>query len=407
MLRKMMPTFKFYDIGLNLTDPMYQGIYNGKKYHECDIKNVLHRAKLSRVQNMLLTGSSIQESQDAIQLAHQFHNEDVNLYYTIGVHPCCVNEFILKDTQSTIDNPTDDVEFNAKLDVSDLSFTKSKLRELYKLISENSTDPQFRAIGEIGLDYDRFYYSSQKMQLLFFEEQLKLSCLFPNLPLFLHMRNCCSDFIEILKKFVTGFVDNTDRFDVKDLLKDIKSTQQGLPSLKESGGVHYKFSPQRKFVTHSFTGSVEDLQDIMALSENSYIGMNGCSFKTQENIKCLKAVSLDRLLLETDAPWCDIRRTHESYKYLFEDSAREAGADDPWSLGLSQAYPDIQDWFKSVKRDKLHKKSIEERAQTTVKSRNEPCFMGHVATVVANVKEIPIEDVANKVWDVTCKVYGQ
>ncbi|SCU85164.1 LAFA_0D14202g1_1 [Lachancea sp. 'fantastica'] len=406
MLRKMSPALKFYDIGVNLTDPMYQGIYNGKKYHESDIKNVLHRAKLSRVQNLLLTGSSIQESRSAVQLARQYRNEDTKLLYTLGVHPCCVNEFILKDSQSTIDNPTDDIEFNEKLDVTDINFSKSKLRELYELIAENSLDTQFRAIGEIGLDYDRFYYSSKKMQLLFFEEQLKISCFFPHLPLFLHMRNCSADFVAVLKKFIHGFVDTSDRFDLRTIANSANQNQSYLPSAKDDG-MHYKFSPNRKFVTHSFTGSVQDMQDVLALSKNSYIGMNGCSFKTPENIECLREVPLDRLLLETDAPWCDIRRTHESYKYLFTNDTVSSEKDDPWNFGLSQAYPDIQDWYKSVKRDKLDKKSVQEREITTVKSRNEPCFMGHVATVVASVKNLPIEIVAYRVWNVTCEVYGQ
>ncbi|CEP60642.1 3'-5'-exodeoxyribonuclease LALA0_S01e15632g [Lachancea lanzarotensis] len=407
MLKKMSPALKFYDIGVNLTDPMYQGIYNGKKYHECDIKNVLHRAKVSKVQNLLLTGSSIQESRSAIQLAHQYRNEDTNLFYTLGVHPCCVNEFILKDTQSTIDNPTDDIDFNEKLDVIDLNFTKSKLRELYGLIAESCKDNQFRAIGEIGLDYDRFYYSSKKMQLLFFEEQLKLSCFFPSLPLFLHMRSCSSDFVAVLKKFIHGFVDTSDRFDFKADLETGKNDQSHLPCVNNDGNVHYKFSPERKFVTHSFTGSVQDMQNILALSKNSYIGMNGCSFKTQENIECLKEVPLDRLLLETDAPWCDIRRTHESYKHLFANNEVSTEKDDPWDFGLSQAYPEVKEWYKSVKRDKLDKKPVQDRELLTVKSRNEPCFMGHVATVVASVKQVPIEVVADQVWNVTCEVYGQ
>ncbi|SCV01273.1 LANO_0F10968g1_1 [Lachancea nothofagi CBS 11611] len=407
MLRKMSQALKYYDIGLNLSDPMYQGIYHGKKYHECDIKHLLHRAKMARVQNMLLTGSSILESKQVVQLSHQYHTDETRLYYTLGVHPCCVNEFVLDGNQSTIDNPTNDIEFNEGLDITDINFTKSKIRELFELINERSQDPQFRAIGEIGLDYDRFYYSSKKMQLLLFEEQLKLSCLFPEKPLFLHMRNCCSDFVAVLKKFLIGFTDSADRFDLKELI-DIPRRVPYLPWINESGEVCYKFSPNRRFVTHSFTGSVTEMQEILSLSDYSYIGMNGCSFKTEENINCVKSIPLNKLLLETDAPWCDIRRTHDSYKYLFSDlSSCKLETDDPWNFGLSQAYPDIQKWFKSVKRDRLDKNPIQDRDNITIKSRNEPCFLGHVASVVARVKDLPIEDVASQVWEVTCDVYGE
>jgi len=33
------------DIGVNLLDDMFFGVYNNKKYHECDLQQVLERAQ--------------------------------------------------------------------------------------------------------------------------------------------------------------------------------------------------------------------------------------------------------------------------------------------------------------------------------------------------------------------------
>ena len=47
-----------------------------------------------------------------------------------------------------------------------------------------------------------------------------------------------------------------------------------------------------------------------------HIGLNGCSLKTGENLAAARAVPLGRLLLETDAPWCGIRRSHAGHAHV-------------------------------------------------------------------------------------------
>lgn len=59
-------------IGINLTDPMYRGIYHGRQAHPEDLPQVISRAQKHGVRKMMVTGSDIEESQKAIELVKQY-----------------------------------------------------------------------------------------------------------------------------------------------------------------------------------------------------------------------------------------------------------------------------------------------------------------------------------------------
>lgn len=101
------------------------------------------------------------------------------------------------------------------------------------------------------------------------------------------------------------------------------------------------------------------------------IGVNGCSMKTAENVAVVKEVPLERLQIETDGPWCEMRASHASAKYM--EGAPPLG-------------------FKAVKKEKWQKGLM-------VKGRNESVTIVHVAHVIAGIKQISIDEV--------CEVYVQ
>jgi len=50
---------------------------------------------------------------------------------------------------------------------------------------------------------------------------------------------------------------------------------------------------------------MEEMKTLVEL--DLFIGVNGCSLKTEENLKVIKEIPNDKIMIETDAPWCDIR----------------------------------------------------------------------------------------------------
>lgn len=259
---------RYIDIGVNISDKMFNGIYNGNCVkHESDIEEMILRSKIFNVKKFLVTSSNISESENHIKICEKYP-EIVKI--TMGVHPCMVSdEFFVKNQNGKGFSNTLAQNFNEKLE---------KLRNLVLFGVEKGFT---KAFGEIGLDYDRKEFSNVYQQKLMFLKQLELYSSIKNneLPLFLHMRNACDDFIEILKPFI------------------------------ENGSIKGKHG-----VVHSFTGSEKDLKKILDLG--FYIGVNGCSLRTKENLHVALLIPKEKIMIETDAPWCSIKTTHESYKLL-------------------------------------------------------------------------------------------
>ncbi|EME38587.1 hypothetical protein DOTSEDRAFT_92583 [Dothistroma septosporum NZE10] len=304
------PSLRYADIGINLSDPIFRGVHHGKKAHEDDLQHVITRFLEIGGLKLMVTGSDLTESKNAVKLAEDYPGL---CYATVGVHPCSAEQFLKHDGG-------DD-----KL-----------LQELKELALEGKKTGTVAAFGEIGLDYDRLQHADKETQVKYFEKQLDLATEL-DLPLFLHSRAAAEDFEAILK-------------------------------------AHLDRLPKRG-VVHSFTGSMDEMQRIVELGFD--VGINGCSMKTEENLEVVKTVPLERIQIETDGPWCEMRPSHASAKFL-EDA------------------PPLP---KAVKKEKWNEEYM-------VKGRNEPCQITNVAYAIAAAKGVSVEEVCQAAWNNSIRMFG-
>ena len=62
----------FYQVGINLGDPIFRGVYHGKQAHDDDLNQVVQRALDVGCTKLMVTGSDLKESAHAIEIAKQF-----------------------------------------------------------------------------------------------------------------------------------------------------------------------------------------------------------------------------------------------------------------------------------------------------------------------------------------------
>ncbi len=135
----------------------------------------------------------------------------------------------------------------------------STMQTIKQLCSHNAV----KAVGETGLDFNRDY-SPRPIQEKVYAQQLELACEL-SMPVFLHERDAHKRFYGILKEY-------------RDRLK--------------------------RGVVHCFTGSKEALYSYLDL--DLFIGITGwvCDERRGKHLHpLLKEIPLNRLMIETDAPY--------------------------------------------------------------------------------------------------------
>ncbi|TLU65403.1 YchF/TatD family DNA exonuclease [Thalassotalea litorea] len=204
------------DIGVNLTNSRF----------DKDREDVILRARAAGVKELLITGTNVLESRQALALAQQHQA----LYSTAGVHP------------HDADGVSDDY-----------------LEQLKQIC----LDENVSAVGECGLDFNRNFSTPENQQRVF-QEQLVLASELQK-PVFLHQRDAFPTWKGIIDEHLA----------------------------KLHGGV-----------SHCFTGTLAELKQVLDMG--FYIGITGwiCDPKRgQELYDIVRYIPLDRLLIETDAPY--------------------------------------------------------------------------------------------------------
>ena len=306
---------RFIDVGANMMDDMFRGMYRGKRAHDDDTGAVLARARAVGVEKIIVTCGTLEEARSGVEMVRESRmiNASIGpeLYATVGVHPTRAYAF------------RDDPEG-----------TDAHVAKLLRVAEDGAREGAIVAIGECGLDYDRLEFCDAETQREAFARHFELARAV-GLPMFLHMRGggehvVIDDFVDILSVNAEGLT---------------------------------------MCVVHSFDGSLSDAERVLAVAPGRvFIGVNGCSLRSEANIDVIRAIPIDVMVLETDAPWCGIKRTHAGYVHL----------DLP-----PEHFP------LAVKKEK------HVPGETLVRDRNEPAHALAVAQIIAGIKGIDVNIVAD------------
>lgn len=221
-----------------------------------DLEGVWNRAQEAGVTNTIVIGTTIPTSEEAVAIASKL----VGIFAAVGIHPDVIGPATPKEAIS-------------------LETWERELTTLAK-------DDRVVAIGECGLDYVDLHSVNEteairlkNLQKQLFGLQIKLAKKL-NLPLSIHCRNVRS-IKDTPHHHLNAYAD------LFDTLEHFSKDDGRLP----------------KFVLHCMSGDRDYLKQGLRLGGYISFAGNVTYPSASSLVELLKATPLDRLLLETDAPF--------------------------------------------------------------------------------------------------------
>ncbi len=244
-------------------------IHDSEFAHKYDVSQaeLLKRAAEAGVSTLICVGTDTKSSREAVD----FVAERDNCYASLALHP---HEAAVHDLDKLL------TEVAAFEQLLDLNYGK------------------IVAIGECGLDY--YYHQSEQvksMQKHLFRSHIELALKY-QLPMIFHIRDAQKQDESLVGNAFTDFFDILDEY-------------TGVTG-----------------VVHSFSAGKLELEGCIA--RGLYIGLNGIMTfsKQKDQLDAAKMVPLDRIVLETDAPFltpapfrgkmCEPKHVHVTAKFLSE-----------------------------------------------------------------------------------------
>ena len=217
---------------------------DGEEFRD-DLPAVIQRAREAGVEKVFIPAIDLATSQLIPQLCSQYPGY---LYPMAGLHP----EEVRADWREVLQE--------IKLALPQESAPSADSNQMP--LPEGGVGDGPLAIGEVGLD---FYWSREfeQEQLLAFEEQVRWSVV-TRLPLMIHCRKAQNEMVKMLRRY-----------------------EKDLP-----GGVF-----------HCFTGNAHEAAELLQF-QRFVLGIGGVlTFKKSHLPEVLTTVPVDRVVLETDAPY--------------------------------------------------------------------------------------------------------